>query len=322
MKSRILVIGNTYLEEEFTAEKMPSAGYFTYAQDYMESICGAGAEAAFVMSKLSGSAILLGRLGEDPGGVRIRSFYRDKGVDTRFLSLVKGEKTGVFLRVKDSTGERELCYPGANATLTMKDAERAFSCSPEAVYLSLDVPYEVAIASSRFAKMKRIPLFLSATGIHKDFPFDLLEGVDTVFLNEASALAYTGYTVAGVEGCNKVALDMHSRIGARCVVIKRAQKGIFFSADRYHDVALAYAMQKADKSFADAAFDAAFITYYLENRVYKHACEYANIVSTLTASRAGKLSSVPDHNETMRFAAVNCPQLPIKEKQESDDDEY
>ncbi len=309
MKKRILVIGGVYLENEIQINGIPMAGQTARAGEYSESIGGRGAEAALAAGKLAGNAILLGRVGSDPNGRRMREFISKNGVDIRFLSEIRGEKTAVCTRLCEQSSAREILFPGAGRALSMKDAERAFSCSPEAVYLNLDVPYEVVIASARFAKAKKIPAFLSLSPVRRDFPFDLLEGIDTLFLSEEEVFQYIGVRAASPEGCMKATVEMQHRTGARCVIIKRGEKGVYISQGKYYKIIPAYAIQPEDAAFADAAFDVAYITHYLQHGEYEAACGYANIVGTLTASREGKLASVPDAAEVDRFARVNCPDL-------------
>ena len=309
MKVRVLVIGDITFEEEFELSSVPSAGRSAEAESMSEGVGGSGAQAALAACKLGGNPILLGRVGEDGNGRRIRDFLRSRGTDVRYLYEHPDGKTGVNLRLIDGLGRRDIVYKGANASLTMKDAERAFTSAPDAVYINFDVPYEVTVAATRFAKMKGIPVFLSASPIRADFPLDLLESVDTVFMDEEEVRAYTGRSTASLDGCMRATLDMREKTGAVCVVIKRKEKGIYISYGKYYQTVTPYAVRCEDEYFADVAFDMAFIIHYTTNRLYENACEYANIVSTLTASRKGKLASVPEIKEIEEFARVNCPQI-------------
>lgn len=309
MKGRILIIGNTAYEEEFELGCVPPAGGQAQAEKMSEGVGGAGAQAALTACRLGGNPILLGRIGEDANGRRIRDFLRSRGTDVRYLSEVPGERTGVSLRLADGSGLRQITYTGAGDGLTMKDAERAFTSSPDAVYLNFDIPYEVAVTATRFAKMKSIPVFLSVSPIRTDFPIDLLESVDTVFMAEEEVRIYTGRSTASLDGCMRATLDMREKTGAKCVVIKRKEKGIYISYGKYYQTVTPYSLRTEDVSFSDIAFDMAFVTHYMENGLYENACEYANIAGTLTASRRGKLASVPEVKEIEEFARVNCPQI-------------
>ena len=313
MRPRILVIGNTFLENEIHVDGVPMSGYSAVASAYTETIGGRGAESAMAAGKLSGNAILLGRVGEDSAGKRIREFLKVRGVDVRFLFVMKNEKTSVNTLIFDGSDYRTLYFPGANRYISMKDAENAFICNPEAVYLHFDVPYEVVVAASRFAALKKIPVFLSAGPVCRDFPFDLLENVNTIFLDELEVKKYTAVSVSSMEGCMKAAVEMRAKTGASCIVIKRGEKGVFINYGKYYRAIQAYNIKAEDMSFSDAAFDVAFITSYLRHGVYERACEYANIVGTLTASKAGKLASVPDMQAVKEFARVNCPDLLLED---------
>ena len=202
MKPRILVIGNTYLQTGFQVSGLPVSGYTTQAESCKEWVGGRGSVSALCACKLGASAILAGRVGEDFHGRRIREYLHGSGVDIRFFYMTRKQKTGLRTIFHSNNGsESEICLAGANADFVMKDAENAFTAKPDAVYLHFDVAYEVAIASARFAKMRNIPLFLSASPIKRDFPFELLEGVNTVFLDEDEVYQYTRVKVDSMEGC-------------------------------------------------------------------------------------------------------------------------
>ncbi len=309
MKARILIVGNTTFEEEFELSSMPSLLEEGIAESMTEGVGGTGAQATLTACRLGASPILLSKVGEDANGRRIKDFIRNKGADVRYFSELPGEKTGVSLRLTDGMGTRTVVYSGANATLSMKDAERAFSCMPDAVYVNFEVPYEVAVALTRFAKMKEIPVFVSASPLREDFPLELLEDVDTVFMTEEQVRAYTGRSTASLDGCMRATLDMRDKTGAKCVVIKRKEKGIYIGYGKYYQTVTPYAVRAVDTDFSDIAFEMAFITHYMENKLYENACEYANIAATITASRKGKLASVPDIKEIEDFARVNCPEI-------------
>jgi len=309
MKARILIVGNTTFEEEFELSSMPSAGGEGIADSMTEGIGGTGAQAALTACRLDSSPILLSKVGEDANGRRIRDFIRSKGTDVRYLTEVPGEKTGVSLLLSDKCGERRVVFDGANATLSMKDAEKAFSCLPDAVYVNFEVPYEVVVAITRFAKMKDIPVFISASPLRGDFPMELLENANTVFMTEEQVRVYTGRSTASLDGCMRATLDMREKTGAGCVVIKRKEKGIYIGYGKYYQTVTPYAVRAIDTDFSDIAFEMAFVIHYLENKLYENACEYANIASTLTASRKGKLASVPQIKEIEDFARVNCPDI-------------
>lgn len=319
MIPRILIIGNTYLETVLQVTGMPMQGYTEEATAYREGIGGRGAASALCACRLGLGAILSGRAGEDTTGKRIRDFLRAGGVDTRFFYMTRKHKTAVNTIIQEGQGESSIYYPGASARLSMKDVENAFTSNPDAVYLHFDVSYEVAVSSARFAKMKGIPLFLSASPVSRDFPFDLLEGVNTVFLDEEEVFRYTHVRADSMEGCMKAAVLFQNKTGAESVVIKRREKGVFISYGKYYKAIQAYTIKPVDYAYSDAAFDIAFIGDYLKRKLFDHACEYANIVGTLTAAVQGGLDSVPEKETIVKFAKANCPELFLNEQRKPND---
>ncbi|MCI8332299.1 MAG: carbohydrate kinase family protein [Clostridiales bacterium] len=314
MKPRILVIGNTYLQTDFHVPGLPVSGYVTQAEACKEWVGGKGAISALCACKLGASSILAGRAGEDFTGRRIREYLHGSGIDVRFFYMTRKQKTGLRTIIHSAQGNQsEICFAGANADFAVKDAENAFTTKPDAVYLHFDVAHEVAVASARLAKMKHIPLFLSASPIKRDFPFELLEGVNTVFLDEEEVYQYTRVKVDSMEGCMKAAVLFQNKTGAKCVVIKRKEKGIFLNYGKYYKAIQSYALKPADhvyeNGYADAAFDIAFIDDYMKRKLYDHACEYANVAGTLTDAAEGGLEAVPDKETIIQFAKANCPEL-------------
>ncbi len=316
VKPRVLVIGNTSLEISFEIGGMPMSGETVRASAFTEDVGGRGAMSCFSFGALDLCPILLGRIGDDNNAMRIKKRLSLSGADLRFLLPTKGIKTSVNMTLTDDISKRGVEFPGAASRITKRDVEDAFTSHPDAVYLNFDVNSETADCATVFASKRNIPVFLSASPVKRDIDMAELLNVDTLFLNESDVKAYTGVSAATIEGCMKASVMLRNKMHLKCVVIKRGIKGIFISTGKYYRAVQAFELKQTDAKFADIAFDTAFISYFLKHRTYNGACEFANVFSALTASRAKGESLFPSSEEIERFAKVNEVSFDIGDEDE------
>lgn len=307
MRDRILIIGDIWLEVDITVS--PGGRYGTGTADgYAEGIGGFGGSAALCAGRLGYPCVLAGKIGSDATGERIRTYLLHSKADVRYVLPSRTEKTAVMTRIFDGEAHRDILYAGASEDFCGRDAEKAFLCEPQALYISTSSPEEVLRASVRHSAERGIPSFVVVSEGKIPDP-SAFYGADTVILTDDRVRTFTGVSCASIEGCMKATLEINRMTGAKNVIIKRGTKGIYLSYGKYYQTVQAYSLRARSTDYADPAFDMAYIGYYLRTGLREQACEYANIVGSITASRAGKLISVPSTDEIEKFGRANCPRL-------------
>ena len=306
MNPRILVVSSANMDVAAYTYRTPVAGQTVIGDTYDFIPGGKGANAAITLSRLGGDSVFCAKLGHDPNGTALMKFYDTSGIDTRFISLDRNEKTGLAIIIVETNGNnRIIVYPGANFKLSVSNVEDAFTCYPDALFLHLEIPVETVIAATQFAKDQGIPIFIDAGPATKEFPLEELAVVEVFSPNETETQVFTGVNPTTPEMCVKACMALANRIKAKYYVIKLGERGAFLYDGKFYKMLAPYDVDVVDTTAAGDAFTAALTLEYMRSGDIKRACEYANIVGSLTVSKAGASPSLPTAAEVKRFVIEN-----------------
>ncbi|WP_314216090.1 ribokinase [Pseudarthrobacter equi] len=174
----VTVVGSINLDLIATAERLPTAGETIGGGMLSEQPGGKGANQAAAAARLSGSARLIGAVGNDVNGQRMLSALAAAGVDTADVALLP-EPTGTALIVVDRDGENQIVVcPGANSNLSLDGVEFH---PAETVLCQLEVGLPVVLEAAR----RHTGYFVLNAAPAMDLSAELLERCDLVIVNES-----------------------------------------------------------------------------------------------------------------------------------------
>lgn len=307
MQKRVLVVSSANMDFTMNVGRMPEAGQTVIEpRGYAYAPGGKGANAAITLARLGADCVFCARLGTDAHAQRLRSLYIDEGIDVRFLQNDRIAATGLASIIVTENGEnRIIVYPGANSNLHPDDVEDAITCIPDAVFLQLEIPDKAVIAATQFAKQKKIPVFLDAGPVKKDFPLDLLGPLEVISPNESETYALTGIMPTDVNSCLRAATKLMQRVETKYVVIKLGSRGAYIHDGKYSQLLTAYETDVVDTTGAGDAFTAAMTLEYLNSGDISRAVRYANAVGAIVVSREGASTSIPTKAQLDTFIDRN-----------------
>lgn len=306
MNARILVVSSANMDLTANIQRMPLAGESMVGESYEYIPGGKGANAALTLARLGADTVFCAKLGDDANGKVLKQVYKDSNIDTRFVTFDRTEGTGLAMIMVEGNGNnRIVVYPGANYCLSISDVEEAFTCYPDALLVQLEIPIDTIIEATRFAKDHRIPVFVDAGPAHSDFPLEELENIEIFSPNETETYIFTGIDPTTPEMCLKACMALAERVTAKYYVIKLGERGAFVYDGRIYKMFSPYDVDVVDTTAAGDAFTAAITFEYMKSNDIKRACEYANIVGSLTVSKAGASTSLPTAAEVRKFVEDN-----------------
>ncbi len=307
MKSRVLIVSSANMDLMMKVKEVPPAGQTVLERDYDYIPGGKGANSALAFAKLGADSVFCTRLGKDANGQTLKKFYDDSNIDTRFIKMDDDSKTGLAIVMVESTGaNRIVVYPGANYAITADDVEEAFTCYPDAVFMQCEIPFDIIVKVTEFAKAQNIPVIIDAGPANKDFELEKLARVDIFSPNETETEVFTGIKPDSMENCLKACRELEKRVNAKYFVLKLGGRGVFiYDGDFYQLVPTYDCVEVVDTTAAGDAFSAAMTLEYIRTGDIKRACTYGNIVGTLTVSKKGASTSIPTEEETAKFVVEN-----------------
>jgi ribokinase len=190
----VFVIGSLNMDLVVRAPRIPSPGETVLGGAYRTFPGGKGANQAVAAARMGAQVCLVGSIGDDAHGPKIKSALEPEKVDLSRLITRVGEATGLALITVADGGENTIVVaPGANAALTAAEIEVARPAieAAEVLLMQLEVPLAVVAAGAKIAREAGKAVILNAAP-GRVLPRELLRMVDVLVVNRTEAAILLG----------------------------------------------------------------------------------------------------------------------------------
>ena len=299
MKKRILVIGGLAASLSLKVSSLANDGEEKReAFDYDIAPDGTAGIAACAVSRLGGEVIVCSAVGNDEYGNSLISFFKDAGMDTRFVKVLKGEKTDINI-VEKGEARRAYRRTALLEKITPDDVEDAFTSLPDAVYVSLDIPVESALKAAELAREKGAMMFFDGERIAEDFPLEELGVIDLIALPPEATERLTGILPRDAMSNLRAAVELHKTLRSKTYMFKYGVGGAFEYKGNF-SYYVPY-VEGADISYRDLLVPA-MIVENLRSGKSVRATRYASTVVALASKKSGALvATIPSETEVLRY---------------------
>lgn len=295
---RIVVVGSINLDLVVRCAALPRPGQTVTGDDLAEHGGGKGANQAVAAARLGAHVTLIGRVGGDGAGRRLRDGLAREGVNVPD-DLVSAETTsGTAIIAVERGGENHiLLVPGANALLTPADVERHADAirSARVLLLQLEIPTGTVIAAARLAHAAGVKMLLDPAPAPQRLD-PALYHVDLLSPNRSEAEALVGRALPTLDDVAAAAHELAGR-GAGAVVITLGADGALLCVDGATRHLPTFPVDAVDATAAGDAFKAALALRWAEGATLEDAVRFALAAGALAASRPGAQPSLPRRHE-------------------------
>ncbi len=290
----------------YPVNSWPVSGELVHADNVIFTPGGTALNTAGTIKILSGKPVeLLGCVGNDDAGTRVKDFLQSLGLSTTGLVVHPKTNTGICIVTIDSSGERSFIYSsGTNSTISSFNEFLPKIENESFVHLGggLDLPLLSGLSLFQIVReLKEKGCFVSM-----DLAWDWMNNgwgslvsslkfIDLLSMNEKEAAFLTGLHNVS---------DSASRIvqaGCPLVIIKLGSRGAFVHSQEYRGIVPGFSVPAVDSTGTGDAFCGALI-YSLTNHwpVYE-SIRFANAVGALCIQQVGALAGIRSYQETLRF---------------------
>ncbi|CAL9412814.1 Ribokinase [Streptomyces sp. enrichment culture] len=294
----ITVLGSTNMDLVAYVPKAPRLGETVTGREFRTVSGGKGANQAVAAARLGARVAMIGAVGADAFGVRLRSALTAAGVDTCGLRTVEGASGTAHITVDDEGGNSIIVVPGANGLVTgLESGDEERIAAAGTLLLQLEVPLSAVAAAARAARAHGVRTVLTPAPV-QPLPPDLPDAVDLLVPNEHEAAALTGLTdprqaaAALLERFPEVVVTLGA---AGALHAARGQEPYTVPAPRVRAV---------DTTAAGDTFAGALAVALGEGRPMREAMAWAAAAAALSVQRPGAQDAMPDRADTdAAFAA-------------------
>ena len=220
---RLTVLGSLNMDISVTVPQLPGPGATVLGSGAAYAPGGKGANQAVAAARLGAAVRMIGCVGDDDFGGRLRAALRNEGVVDEGVRTVSGSPTGLAMITVDAAGENMITVaPGANHEVGPEEIAVVRAAAADVLVISAEIP----VAAIRAALAESGPKLrvLNLAPAPREAAELVAAGVDWLVVNESEAGAVLGAEVTSLRGAAAAAAEL-AAMGARNVVVTAGAAG-------------------------------------------------------------------------------------------------
>lgn len=289
MMKRIVVIGSVSMDLVVTTKKRPQAGETVIGETFRTVPGGKGANQAIAAAKLGSNVQMVGCVGADEFGTRIRHNFEQNNVDTSRLMTLNTEVTGTAHIVLSEGDNSIVVVQSANQYVRFTEEELDDLLDNAFVLLQLEIPLETVEQVSAYCYERNIPVLLNPAP-SQPLSEQLIEHVTYLTPNEHECRDLFG------ESSIEAILQKYPNK----LIVTEGENGIrFFDGEKICHVP-AIEVDVVDTTGAGDTFNGALAAGLVEGHSLEEAARYAVVASGMSVEGFGAQGGMPVHQEVMK----------------------
>ena len=301
---RVCVIGSANVDYTVALPRLPSPGETVSGGTLLVNLGGKGANQAVAARRLGGEVRMIGCVGDDADGRRIRESLAAAGIGVDGLLASREAATGTALIMVDAQGRNQIAVaPGANHRLTVEMvAPYAESIAwADIVACQLETPLAVVRWALGEARRHGVTTILNPAPV-QPLDAEILALVDFLTPNEHEAARLAGIAVDSLESARAAAGRLLA-LGAGAVLVTLGERGVLACGGDGAGAAHfpAFPVEAVDTTAAGDAFNGALAVGLAAGGTLEQAIPLANAAAALACTKRGAQDSLPGRLEVEAF---------------------
>ena len=305
MEKKILIVGSLNMDMVVEMSAMPKEGETVLGRSVSYIPGGKGANQAYAAGKLGGNAAMLGCVGADDMGRKLKENLAESGAGVACVSEVPETPTGMAVIYVNGNGNNSIVViAGANAACDvgyLKEKDEMFR-EADFVIFQMEIPYEAVFYGIRRAKElgKTVVLNPAPAPEPGQIPEDVWGAVDYLTPNETETAKLSGTGDDSEDGVRRGAQILLEK-GVKNVLVTMGEKGALLVNGEGSRIYPTRKAEAADTTAAGDCFNGAFVTGRAEGMDVPEAVAFANTAASIAVERKGAQSSIPGRDEVERM---------------------
>jgi len=292
MKFDVVCFGALNVDKLYRVNYIAGADEESLILDLKESPGGSAANTAVGLARLGVKTGFIGKVAEDREGMMHLSAFKDEGVNTDGIIMVKDGRSGIVIGFVDRTGERALYLDsGVNDSLKFSEINLDYVENVKHIHLTSfagDKPFEAQkklVETLSHVKITLDPgMIYAKRGITELKP--LIARCFAVFPNENELRLLTGKGYR--EGAEALL-----REGVSIVAVKLGERGSYVADGKKDYLIEPFKVKVVDSTGAGDAFCAGFLYGLLKKKTLRECGLLGNFIASRCLTKMGARDGLP-----------------------------
>ena len=294
---RVVVVGSVNVDTVLFVDRLSTPGETQLARQVEEHIGGKGLSQAIAAASFGSDTALIGTVGDDDDGMRVRVALAAAGVDDSLLRVVPGSTGHAYVTVDRLAENSIVVVSGVNAELeALSDDDREAIAAADVLVTQFEAGEAVALDALRIASSAGVTTILNAAPATELPDLDAVV-VDLLIVNQVEAVQ-----LAGADDLDSAIDRLAARFGAVLVTMGE-RGGRLFRDGGSVDIATA-SVEAVDTTGAGDVSCGVIAAALAQGRTLDDAVTLAFAASALAVQRRGNVASIPARDEVLTFAAL------------------
>ncbi len=284
------------------APRLPRGGETLIGHSFATVSGGKGANQAVAAARLGAQVAMIGCVGNDDYGVRLRDALLAERIDCQAISVVE-DSSGVALIVVDDNSQNAIVIvAGANGAMTPAVIDRfdAVLQAADVVICQLEIPDATVGHALKRARELGKTVILNPAPASRPLPADWFAAIDYLIPNESEAAALSAIAVDSLQSAETAATQLIA-MGAGKVIVTLGAQGSLFANGKGFEHFPAPTVKAVDTTAAGDTFVGGFAAALADGKSEAEAIRYGQIAAALSVTRAGAQPSIPTMSEVQAF---------------------
>jgi ribokinase len=295
--AEIVVLGSLNMDLSVNVPRIPLPGETISGGSLVTSAGGKGANQAATCARLGKQVAMIGCVGEDDFGRRMKTGLSLVGVDVRHIKEVAGPSGSAIILV-DGRGENCIVLSaGANQSVTLDKITSDFIKQSKILLLQLEISPEIVYEAIDIAHAAGTKILLNPAPAIQ-LRQEIYAKLDYLIPNETEATLLTGVNVNDLPSAQKAAQVLLER-GTKTVIITLGAEGALLATQDQNVHIPSIKVNAIDTTAAGDAFIGGFACAQVQNYSLKESVRFACCAGALAATKKGAQISLPKIQEVL-----------------------
>lgn len=295
----IVVVGSCNTDMIIRTDRFPSPGETVLGGSSMMEPGGKGGNQAIAAARQGGNVTLVSKIGYDIFGLQAMELFRNENITTTHVLTDVANPSGLAMVTVNAQGENYIIVaPGANATLSLHDIDKAQTCIQKAdiLIVQLEIPMTTVEYALRLASAAGVRSIMKPAPVTSELTDSIVSNLFAILPNRIEAQHLSGIEISDIESA-KAAAQLIGSKGVANVIITLGADGVLVKEGESFSHLPAHQVKVVDTTGAGDVFCGAFGVEISRGQSLMQAVAYANAAAALSVTHLGAQKAIPSRAE-------------------------